>query len=203
MALEKLDPKKTAIVLIEYQNEFTSEGGALYPAVKECIEKTNMLENSSKLMNSAREAGCSIVHVPISFAENHPEINGDYGILNAIHGGKTFPAGSWAAEFDEKMTPAAEDVVIRGKVGLCGFASTNLDFVLRQKKVESIVLGGFLTNCCIESTMRSAYELGYNVITLKDCTAATSIAAYDAAFEHNFGMFSKISDSGAVLEAMS
>jgi nicotinamidase-related amidase len=38
------------------------------------------------------------------------------------------------------------------------------------------VLAGFLTNCCVESTMRVAYEKGYNVITLTDCTAATSPA---------------------------
>ncbi len=47
------------------------------------------------------------------------------------------------------------------------------DFILRQRGIQNIALGGFLTNCCVESTMRSAYERGYNVITLKDCCAAT------------------------------
>jgi nicotinamidase-related amidase len=47
-----------------------------------------------------------------------------------------------------------------------------------------------LTNCCVESTMRTAYEKGYKVYTLKDCVAATSVAANDATLEHNFGMFS-------------
>lgn len=62
-----LDPKKTALVLIEYQNEFASPGGKLNDAVKECMEKTNMLENSRKLAEEARAAGCSIIHCPISF----------------------------------------------------------------------------------------------------------------------------------------
>ena len=69
MAAFSLDPEETAIVLIEYQNEFTSEGGKLHEAVKECMDTTNMLENSSKLVKEARNAGCSIVHVPISFEE--------------------------------------------------------------------------------------------------------------------------------------
>ena len=59
------------------------------------------------------------------------------------------------------MKPAKDDIVCKGKSGLCGFHSTNLDFVLRQNNVKNVVLGGFLTNCCVESTMRSAYERGY------------------------------------------
>ena len=64
--------------------------------------------------------------------------------------------------------------MIEGKRGLDTFASTNLDFILRSKGIDTIVLGGFLTNCCVESTMRTGYENGYRVITLTDCVAATS-----------------------------
>ena len=67
MADYSLDPRETAILLIEYQNEFTSPGGKLHDAVKECMEKTNMLENSKNLVTAARAAGCSVVHCPISF----------------------------------------------------------------------------------------------------------------------------------------
>lgn len=65
----QLDPKETAVVFIEYQNEFTTEGGALYGAVKDCMEATNTLENSKVLADAARDAGCTIVHVPIVFDE--------------------------------------------------------------------------------------------------------------------------------------
>jgi len=51
--------------------------------------------------------------------------------------------------------------------------SSTQDFILRQRGVTTIALGGFLTNCCVESTMRSAYERGYQVFTLKDCVATT------------------------------
>lgn len=62
-----LDPKVTALVLIEYQNEFTTPGGKFHQGVKSCMDATNMLENSSQLARYAREAGCTIVHCPISF----------------------------------------------------------------------------------------------------------------------------------------
>ena len=90
----------------------------------------------------------------------------------------------------DSLRSSQGDIVVGGKTGLCGFASTNLDMVLRQNGVKDVALCGFLTNCCVESSMRSAYELGYNVKTLTDCVAATSMEAQEATLEHNFGMFS-------------
>ena len=63
------------------------------------------------------------------------------------------------------MSPADGDIVIEGKSGLDCFASTNLDFILRQRGITDLVIAGFLTNCCVELTMRSAYEKGFRVVT--------------------------------------
>ena len=68
-SLPSLNPKETAVVLIEYQNEFTTDGGALFGAVKDCMEATGTLQNSKALVDEARDAGCTIVHVPIVFDE--------------------------------------------------------------------------------------------------------------------------------------
>jgi nicotinamidase-related amidase len=54
-----------------------------------------------------------------------------------------------------------------------------------------VALAGFLTNCCVESTMRSAYERGYEVLTLTDCLGATSIEEHDNAIKYDYPMFSK------------
>ena len=66
-ALNNINPLMTACVFIEYQNEFTTEGGALYDAVKDCMVATGTLENSRKFMDECRDAGCTIIHVPISY----------------------------------------------------------------------------------------------------------------------------------------
>ena len=136
------------------------------------------------------------------FDEGHREIGATAGILAGIQEGKTFARGSSGAEFHPSMKPDPADMVVNGNLGLCAFFSTNLDFLLRQKGMKNVVLGGFLTNCCIESTMRTAYEHGYNVFTVKDCTAATSVAAHDNAYEHNFGMFSTITSADEVKAAV-
>jgi nicotinamidase-related amidase len=60
-----------------------------------------------------------------------------------------------------------------------------------QQGITTIVLGGFLTNCCVESTMRTGYEHGYQVLTLTGCTAASSPEQYDNAIAYDFRMFSQ------------
>jgi ureidoacrylate peracid hydrolase len=186
-----MDPKRTALVLIEYQNDFTSEGGTLHAAVKPVMDETNMLANTVETVAKARELGATIVYAPITFTDDYHELSPEpYGILKGVVDTKSFRQGTWGAAIVDVLKPRPEDIVIEGKRGLCGFESTNLDFILRSRGISTVALGGFLTNCCVESTMRTAYEKGYNVITLTDCTAATSPEEQKAAVEKNYPMFS-------------
>ncbi|MET8681010.1 cysteine hydrolase [Streptomyces sp. NPDC004647] len=199
----QLDPAKTAIVLIEYQNEFTSDGGVLHGAVADVMQRTGMLANTVTVVDAARRAGASIMHAPITFAEGYGELTRHpYGILKGVVDGKAFVKGTWGAAIVDELTPADGDIVIEGKRGLDTFASTNLDFILRSKGIDTIVLGGFLTNCCVESTMRTGYEHGFRVITLTDCVAATSKEEHDNAISYDFPMFSLPMTSADVIAAL-
>jgi ureidoacrylate peracid hydrolase len=187
-----MDPKSTAVVLIEYQNDFTTEGGTLHQAVKPVMDKTNMLANTVETVKKARELGATIIYAPISFTDDYHELSPTpYGILKGVVDSKSFRQGSWGAQIVDVLKPEAGDIVIEGKRGLDGFATTNLDFILRGRGISTIALGGFLTNCCVESTMRTGYEKGYDVITLKDCTATVSEEEQRSAVEKNYPMFSK------------
>jgi ureidoacrylate peracid hydrolase len=187
-----IDPKTTAVVLIEYQNDFTTEGGVLHSAVSAVMENNSMLENTKELVSAARAAGATIMHAPITFAAGYNEISAHpYGILKGVVDGNAFVKGSWGAAIVDDLTPADEDILIEGKRGLDTFASTNLDFILRSKGISTIALGGFLTNCCVESTMRTGYENGYQVVTLSDCLAATSAEEHENALKYDYPMFSR------------
>src|ERR1700719_521479 len=189
---ETMDPKSTAVVLIEYQNDFTTEGGTLHQAVKPVMDKTNMRANTVETVKRARELGATIVYAPITFTDDYHELSPTpYGILKGVVDSRSFRQGSWGAEIVDVLKPEAGDIVVEGKRGLCGFATTNLDFILRSRGISTIALGGFLTNCCVESTMRSGYEKGYDVVTLKDCTAALSEDEQRLAVEKNYPMFSR------------
>jgi nicotinamidase-related amidase len=199
-----LDPATTAVVLIEYQNEFTTDGGVLHGAVAEVMDKTNMLENTRQLVDAARAAGATIMHAPITFAAGYNELSKHpYGILKGVVDGSAFVKGSWGAAIVDSLAPLEGDIVVEGKRGLDTFASTNLDFILRSKGITTIILGGFLTNCCVESTMRSGYENGYQVITLTDCTAATSVPEHENAISYDYPMFSKPMSAADVIAEFS
>lgn len=198
-----IDPKRTAVVLIEYQNDFTSEGGVLHDAVRDVMEQTGMLENTRRLVDAARAAGATIVHAPITFAPGYLEISQHpYGILKGVVDSSAFVKGEWGAEIVDTLAPQAGDIVVEGKRGLDTFATTNLDFILRARAIDTIALGGFLTNCCVESTMRTGYEKGYRVITLSDCVAATSPEEHDNAIRFDYPMFSEVMGSDALVEEL-
>jgi nicotinamidase-related amidase len=195
-----IDPKTTALVLIEYQNDFTSEGGVLHGAVSAVMDSTRMLANTGQTVAAARAAGVTVMHAPISFAEGYNEISSHpYGILKGVVDGKAFVKGSWGAAIVDELAPTGGDIVIEGKRGLDTFASTNLDFILRSKGITTLILSGFLTNCCVESTMRSGYENGYRVITLTDCVAGTSTEEHENALKYDFPMFSVPMSSADVI----
>jgi nicotinamidase-related amidase len=201
----EMDPRTTAVVLIEYQNDFTSEGGALHDAVKGVMESSQMIANTQKVVAGARAAGVQVLHAPITFAPLYGEL-GDpdkvYGILKGVIDSNAFVKDTWGAAICDELAPEEGDIVVEGKRGLDTFASTNLDFILRSRDVETVILGGFLTNCCVESTMRTAYEHGYDVVTLTDCTAATSDAEQQSATSQDYPMFSQPMTSDEVVESL-
>ncbi|KAJ1629668.1 Isochorismatase-like protein [Pavlovales sp. CCMP2436] len=189
---EDLDPATTALVMIEYQNEFATEGGKLHDAVKGVMASTQMLQKSVEACDAARAAGALVIHSPILFRSDMTDNpNPNLGILAGVNEGKLFVEGTFGADFVEPMRPREGDLVVTGKKGLDAFPGTDLESLLVKRGIKTIVLAGFLTNCCVESTMRTAYEKGFNVITLTDCTASMSEAAQLASTEGTFGMFSK------------
>merc|ERR1719323_1623309 len=101
------------------------------------------------------------------------------------------------------MKPKAGDLVVTGKKGLDAFPNTDLEELLRTNGVETVALGGFLSNCCVESTMRTAYEKGFNVVSLTDCTATTSAEGQKAATEPKTGTYTMFSQPMTAAEFIS
>src|ERR1700759_2479297 len=95
---QPMNPETTAIVLIEYQNDFTTVGGVFHDGVKTVMEANNMLTKTVEVVDRARAVGASIMHAPISFAEGYGELTtSPYGILKGVVENKAFRKGSWGA----------------------------------------------------------------------------------------------------------
>ncbi len=93
----QVDPRTTAVVLVEYQNDFTTEGGTLHGAVEGVMKQNDMLENSQRVVESARRAGATILHAPITFAPGYGELGHPdkvYGILKGVIDSNSFVKGT-------------------------------------------------------------------------------------------------------------
>lgn len=138
--VDKLNSSSTAVVLIEFQNEFATEGGKLNAAVKDCMAHTSMISNTLQIITECRSKGCLVIHCPISFTDDFKELcEKPYGVLGGIKENGCFQASEWGSQIIEIMEPQNGDVVISGKRGACGFYSTNLDFILRQVHHDNLM----------------------------------------------------------------
>jgi len=185
---------ETAIVFIEFQNDFCKEGGGLYEGVKEQIKAQNTIVNAKDCLEKARGKVLTLI-CPILFDQDYCEA-GCEGVLGPIHMGamqsRSFRKGTWGGAIVDELKPTSQDIVVEGKRTLDAFNSSNIDFLLRVNCIKNVALCGFLTNVCVEGTSRSAYDKGYKVYLLKDCCAALSAEEQSYVEEKFFPMIGEV-----------
>lgn len=209
----KIPAEKTAIVLIEPQNDFLSEGGTMYAHIKEQLAERGVIENLRNLLAGAREKRVRIFYVPFhSFEEGFPELKkggpgyeGLRGIeiaMEADWGTGAWLRGTPGPEIIPELTPQKGDIVVEGKKTLDAFHSTALDYLLRANEIEYVAFTGFHTNWCVESSARSAYDKGYRVMVLSDCTATDTEREQRYAEEVIFPKIGKVMTGNEFLNSL-
>jgi len=171
-----MQASQTAVVLIEFQNEFCKDGGKLFDAVKDEIARLDTVGHAVELAEKAREKGCLVIHCPFVFDQPWTEEHCVCGIIADAANDGAFRPGDWGTELIEELAPVEGDVVLSGKHALSGFTNTGLHEILEQHDIKNVAIAGFLSNVCVESTARSAYDRGYRVQVIHDAVAATSEA---------------------------
>ena len=167
---------RTALLIVDPYNDFMSEGGKLYEAIKPTADASGMFANLRRLIPAIRERGVKVFIVPHHRACDHDH-EGWLHINPFIKNGeplRAFEAGSWGGEFNTEFGPKEGDVIVKEHWAQSGFANTDLDFQLKQHGIQKIILVGLIANSCIESTARFGMELGYHVTLVPDATAAFS-----------------------------
>jgi len=167
---------ETAIIFIEFQNESCRTGGKLYGLVKEEMQRQHTLPHAIHLMEVARKKGVQIIQAPYIYDAKWTDEHNVAGVVGNIKHSGAFRPGTWGAMQIEEARVKTDrgDVGLEGKRGLSAFTNTRLDKVLREKGIKHVAVCGYLTNLCVESTARSAYDRGYHVVILKDATACAS-----------------------------
>ncbi|MGF6233812.1 nicotinamidase-related amidase [Inquilinus ginsengisoli] len=198
--------ERTALLFVDPYNDFLSEGGKIYPRVKEVADENGLLDNLRRVSGAVRAAGIQVVIVPHRRWEPGDYEDWDHPnpTQRAIMHRHSFARGEWGGDWHPDFAPQPGDIVVKEHWGQSGFANTDLDFRLKQKGITHVILVGLLANTCIESTGRFAMELGYHVTLVRDATAAFSHDMMHAAHELNGPTFAHaILTAAEVIAALS
>lgn len=153
----RVDPTRTALVVVDMQNDFVKEGGSLFVPDAEAT-----IPNIKNLLDLARESGMKVVFTQDTHSEGDPEWE-----IWPEHARE----GSWGWEIVEELTPLESETVIR-KVRYDAFYGTSLDHLLRTWGVETLVICGTVANICVHYTAASAALRWYEVVIPRDATSA-------------------------------
>ncbi len=199
-----MQPETTAIVFQGLQVEFCSPEGKLYPLVQQQLHERNFLPKILDLLDRAMELGVRVYCVPIVFTPDYREIKNAEGILGAIRDAGAFKRGARGADPIDAILPLLPRMqVLDAKRGLCAFGSTDLDERLAKDGIRTVAVAGLLTNVCVETTARTAYDLGYRVITLTDVTATKSQEEQEASEKYMFPLLGSLQTSEEFLADVS
>lgn len=181
------ETERTALLIVDPYNDFMSEGGKLFDAIKETAESVDFFENLRRIIHAVRARGVAVLILPHHRSHEH-EFDKWKHVTPFQKAGvplKAFEVGTWGGEFNEEFGPQKGDVVVKEHWAQSGFANTDLDLQLRQRGIEKIILVGVIANSCIESTARFGMELGYHVTLVRDGAAAFSHEGMNVAFNIN------------------
>jgi nicotinamidase-related amidase len=187
LVLDDYAANRTGLLLVDPYNDLLSEGGKLWPKAKAVAEAVDLLAHLRMLLEAARRAGIVVFYVPHrQWREGnydgwrHPGPSQTLADRESVFG-----EGMWGGDWHPELVPEPGDVVIQQHWGQDGFANTDLDFQLKQRGIEKIIVAGMVANTCVEATARCGAELGYHVTLVRDATAAFSSEAMHAAHEIN------------------
>ena len=173
MADGKFDKEITALLIIDPYNDFISQGGKIWDRIKNVAEANNCVQNMMEVMNASRKAG-----IRVFYALHHRYRPGDYEtwkyiapIQKAGWRSKVFENGTWGGEVRAEFAPQPGDIVAQEHWCSSGFANTDLDLQLKKHGIHQLIVIGLIAHTCVESTVRFAAELGYEVTLVKDATA--------------------------------
>ncbi|MGH8779201.1 hydrolase [Paraburkholderia sp.] len=190
--LKKLDPRTTALVLIDLQQGILGFGKA--PRSGE-----SALATSARLAKRFREIGAPVVLVRVGW--NHDFAD---ALKQPVDQPAPLPAGGLPAtwwDFPDALEANESDLKIT-KRQWNAFHGTELDLQLRRRGIQTIVLAGISTNIGVESTARAGYELGYTLVLVEDAMSCGALEHHHASVNYVFPRLGLVRQSDDVIEAL-
>jgi biuret amidohydrolase len=165
MQVDRIDPAGTAMIVVDMQNDFVAAGAAMEtPAARAMVPKL------AEALKICRSAGVRVIYT----AHVHRRDGSDMGLFDDMHppiaNRAALVDGTPGVEIYPELAPQPGEHVIK-KHRYSGFFGTDLDIILREWKVDTVIISGTTTENCCHATARDAMFRNYRVVFLSDATA--------------------------------
>ena len=181
----EIDPIRTALIVVDMQNDFGSQGGMFDRAGIDISQIQAAIAPTGRVIEAARKSGVPVIFLKMGFRADLSDAGAPDSpnrikheamhIGEAVHApdgtlGRILVRDTWNTQIVSELKPHAGDIEI-WKARYSGFYQTDLDSVLQRLNAKYLVIAGCTTCVCVESTMRDAMFRDYSCILLADCTA--------------------------------
>ena len=203
------DPRRTALACIDFQEDFTSADGMAASRGAAVEHLNHAIPAAQRALKAARGAGIFVFHTREVYSPDLSDLNAYRRRYDTVIGkpgplGRFLIRGERGSEIIDAMRPARDEPVI-DKAGFSAFHQTTLDTILRVRGIDTLLLSGVTTQCCVASTLRSAVDLGYSCVLLQDACAAYDPADHEATVRVIYSesdTLGWVSDSRRLLDAI-
>jgi nicotinamidase-related amidase len=173
---EIVEPRNTALIVVDVQNDFCTEGGVNHKEGKSLLKGKTIIDNLKLLIPEARKVNVPVIYT-LNTSLHDRKSDSTSRIRYLMRLMKNYDPnmlvehtldGSWGQQVIDEIKPEAKDWIVK-KNRPSAFVNTNLDLLLRTNNIKTVLVTGVVTNVCVESTARDALFHDYLVVVLEDC----------------------------------
>ncbi len=198
---DRLDPRRTALIVIDMQNAFCEPGAPV-----EVPESRSVVPNINRLAQAVREAGGDVIWV-VSIFEHHGGRSDWENFFNHIVSAEVRertarymePGGAGTKLWHELDARPGDIHIVKNRYNCLAPSASPLERVLRSRGIEHLLIAGTKTNICCETTTRAAFDTDFKPILVEDCCAALSDREHLAALENVIQQFGDVMTTDEVL----
>ena len=201
--MESIDPKTSALVIQDLQNDVIIDGGAFADSGAPAhATSQNVVANVKGLAEACRAAGVPVIHIWYIVEAGAPGLKQNAPLFEGVRGANALVRGTWGAAPADGLEPQPGDHVVE-KMRMNGFYETRLDILLRGLGVENLIISGAWTNMSIEHTARHAADAGYRAIVASDGTSTVDDEWQNAALNYAMQNVAVVETCAGIAAALS
>lgn len=166
---ELVAPNKAALLIVDMQNDFVSPKGKMAKWGFNISQVQSIVAPLKRLLDEARRCRVLVIHTAM-INDVHQNPLSWYSFWGEP---EVALPGSWGSQHISELKPLEGELVIN-KYTYGAFFGTNLDTILRRKRITTVIVTGTGPNICAGETLHQAFALGYHVVAVSDCLASFS-----------------------------